>query len=90
MFILCRIPKIQKFRNSPLEEIGVLGLPDQTGAHHDGLEALSLDGPQLAVGGRGDGRRPLAMVEDGQFAEHLGAGQRREVFAFAGHLDATL
>lgn len=61
-------------KHSPLEEIGVLGLPDQPGTHHDGLEALSLDGPQLTVGGRGDGCRPLAMVEDGQLTEHLRAG----------------
>ena len=32
-----------------LEEGAVLGLLHQAGPHHDGLEALSLDGPQFAV-----------------------------------------
>lgn len=74
----------------PLEEIGVLGLTYQAGAHHDRLEALSLDGPELAVGGGRDRGRPLTVVEDGQLAQHLGPGQCRQVLAFAGHLHAAL
>lgn len=46
----------------PLEEVGVFGLPDEASPHHDGLEALALDGPQLAVRGCLDGGRPLAVV----------------------------
>lgn len=37
--------------HSPLEEVRVLGLPDEARTHHYRLEALSLDGPELAVGG---------------------------------------
>ena len=32
-------------QDEPLEESGVLGLPDEAGPHHDGLEDLALDGP---------------------------------------------
>jgi hypothetical protein len=48
-----------------LQEVGVLGLSDQAGPHHDGLEALSLDGPQFAIGRRFDGSCSLTMVQDG-------------------------
>jgi hypothetical protein len=65
-------------------------LPDKAGPHHDGLEALSLDGPELAVGDGGDGCGALAVVENGELAENFRAGQRRQVFAFARHLDTTL
>lgn len=33
----------------PFKEDCVLGLAQQTGAHHDRLEHLALDGPQFAV-----------------------------------------
>ena len=49
----------------------MLGLPDQSGPHHDGLKDLTFDGPQLAVGGGLDGGSPLAVVEDGQLAKNL-------------------
>lgn len=32
---------------SPLEEVHVLGVLDESGSHHDGLEALAVDGPQF-------------------------------------------
>ena len=70
----------------PLEEGCVLGLPDEPRPHHDGLEDLPLDGPQLAVRRRLDRRRPLAVVQDGQLAEHLARRQDREELALAGHL----
>lgn len=77
-------------RYPPLEEVSVLGLADQARSHHDGLEALALDGPQVALGDRSDGRRSLAIVQDGQLAEHLGARKGREVFALAGDLNAAI
>ena len=64
----------------------MLGLPDEPRPHHDGLEDLPLDGPQLAVRRRLDRRRPLAVVQDGQLAEHLARRQDREELALAGHL----
>lgn len=75
---------------SPLEEIAVFRLPDQARSHHDGLEALALDGPQVALGDRGDGRRPLAVVQDRQFAKDLRSRQCGEVLALAGNLDASI
>lgn len=39
-------------RRLPAEEVGVLGVSDETRPHHDGLEALPVDGPQLDVGQR--------------------------------------
>ena len=68
----------------------MLCLSDEPGPHHDGLEDLSLDGPQLAVGRRLDGRRPLAVVEDGQLAEDLPGGQDREELALARHLHLAI
>lgn len=75
---------------SPLEEVRVLRLPDQTRSHHDGLEALAFDGPQVALGDGRDGRRPLAVVQDGQLAQDLGAGEGREVLALAGDFNAAI
>ena len=68
----------------------MLGLPDEPGPHHDGLEDLPLDGPQLAVGRGLDGGRPLAVVEDGELAEHLPGGQDGEELALARHLDLAI
>lgn len=34
----------------PAEEVGVLRVLDEARSHHDGLEALPVDGPQLNVG----------------------------------------
>lgn len=34
----------------PAEEVGVLRVLDEARSHHDGLEALPVDGPQLDVG----------------------------------------
>lgn len=67
--------------HSPLEEIRVLRLSDQPRAHHDRLEALSLDRPQIALTDCGNCRRTLAIVEYCQFAENLSARQCREIFA---------
>lgn len=33
----------------PAEEVHVLGMFDDAAAHHDGLEVLPIDGPQLDV-----------------------------------------
>lgn len=74
----------------PLEEIRVLRLPYEARSHHDCLEALTFDRPQIAFGDRCDRRRPLAVVQNGQFAQHLGAGERRQVFALARHLHASI
>lgn len=63
------------FPHSPLEEIRVLCLPDQAGTHHDRLEALSLDRPQIALTDGGNCCRSLAIVEYCQFAENLCARQ---------------
>ena len=68
----------------------MLCLSDEPRPHHDGLEDLPLDGPQLAVGRRLDGRRPLAVVEDGQLAEDLPGGQDREELALARHLHLAI
>lgn len=67
----------------PLEEIRVFRLPNEARSHHDCLEALAFDRPQIALGDRCDCRRPLAIVQYGQFAQHLGAGERRQVLALA-------
>lgn len=32
---------------SPLEEVHILGVLDESGSHHDGLEALTVDRPQF-------------------------------------------
>lgn len=32
---------------SPLEEVHVLGVFDESSSHHDGLETLTVDRPQL-------------------------------------------
>lgn len=34
----------------PAEEVGVLGVLNEARSHHDGLEALPVNGPQLDVG----------------------------------------
>lgn len=35
---------------SPLQEVHVLCMFDEAGSHHDGLETLTVDGPQLHRG----------------------------------------
>lgn len=59
--------------HSPLEEIRILRLPDQSRAHHDRLEALTLDRPQITLTDCGNCCRTLAIVEYRQFAENLSA-----------------
>lgn len=74
----------------PLQEVSVFRLPREASLHHNSLEAWSFDGPELAVGGSGDSRRPLAIVKNREFAQHLTRCQGAQVFAISRHLDLTL
>lgn len=59
----------------PFKEVCVFGLSDKTGPHHDRLEALPLDGPELAVRYGRDRCGSLTVVQYGELAEHLGTRQ---------------
>lgn len=78
------------YRNSPLEEVRVLGLSDEPSPHHDGLEALALDGPEAAVRRGFDGGGSLAVVQYGELAEHLAWSHCAEVLVLPGHLHSAL
>lgn len=74
---VCEFRLLKKIiKNKPLKEICVFGLSYQTSSHHDGLEALTLDGPQPAVGGGFDCGGSLAVVQYGQLTEHLAGCHR--------------
>lgn len=60
----------------PFKEICVFGLLDEASTHHNRLEALSFDGPKLALGDGRDGCSPLTIVENGQLAQNLGPRKR--------------
>lgn len=72
------------------QKVAILGLPYQARSHHNRLEALSFDGPQFAIGCRCYCGGTLAIVQDGQFAEHLGAGQCGQVATLTRDLDTAL
>lgn len=50
----------------PLQEIRVFRLSRETSPHHNSLEALSIDGPEMAISCRGNRRCPLAIVENSE------------------------
>lgn len=77
-------------KSLPLKEISIFSLSNKSSSHHDGLETLSFDGPETAVGGRFDGCGSLAVVQDRQLTEHLTRSHRAEVLVFARNFDSAL
>lgn len=74
----------------PLKEVSVFRLAYESGAHHNGLEALAFDGPQSTIRGRLDGGCTFAVVQDGQLAEHLAWRHRAEVLVLPRYFHSTL
>lgn len=74
----------------PLKEVSVFSLANEPSAHHDGLEALALDGPKSAVRCCLDGGSAFAVIEDGQLAEHFARCHSAEVFVLPGYFHTAL
>lgn len=73
----------------PFKEVCVFGLPDKTGPHHDRLEALSLDRPELAIRYGCYCCGSLTVVQYGELAEHLGPRQGWQIFPLARYFDSA-
>lgn len=74
----------------PLQEIRIFRLSRETSPHHNGLEALSVDGPEMTISCRGNRRCPLAIVKNSELPQHLTVLQGTKIFAISRHLDLTL
>jgi len=74
----------------PLQEVRVFRLPRESRPHHDGLEALSVDGPELAVSCSGDRRCPLAVVKNSELTQHFAVLQGAKILAVPRYLDLPL
>lgn len=74
----------------PFQEIRVLRLSRETSPHHNSLEALSVDGPEMTISCRGNRRCPLAIVKNSELSQHLTVLQGTKIFAISRHLDLTL
>jgi hypothetical protein len=74
----------------PLQEVCVFRLPRETRPHHDGLEALSVDGPELAVSCSGNRRCPLAVVKNRELTQHFAVLQSAKILTVSRYLDLPL
>jgi len=74
----------------PLQKVRIFCLSRETGPHHDGLETLPIDGPELAVGRSSYRRGPFAVIEDRQLPQYFARCQSTEVLSVPRHLDSAL
>ena len=72
------------------QKVHILLLFDQTRLDHDGLETMTINGPQTTIFDRFQRCCTRAIVQNGQLSEQLAGAHRVQIFAFLADLHSSL